>query len=83
MLRFFFFSPMDFLLPPSARDNPINPPFFFFFLLLLSDYTAADAIPQQSALIELILTAGDIQCAVAGKMRLEINQPLHFLFDWK
>jgi hypothetical protein len=31
----------------------------------------------------LILTAGDIQCAVAGKMRLEINQPLHFLFDWK
>jgi hypothetical protein len=35
---FLFFSPMDFLLPPSARDNPINPPFFFFFLLLLSDY---------------------------------------------
>lgn len=48
---------------PPARDNPINPPRPSSFLLLL-------LLPS---LIELILTAGDIQCR---RRHTEINRPL-------
>ncbi len=59
---------MDFL-PPSARDNPINPPFFPpppVLLLFCSAVSCLYILYSSTALIELILTAGDIQCVRAG-----------------
>jgi hypothetical protein len=65
---FLLFPTMDFL-PPSARDNPINPPFFPpppVLLLFCSAVSCLYILYSSTALIELILTAGDIQCVRAG-----------------